>query len=79
MRRAASRRGYDEADRYEKEDLALHEERREAYIDIARAEPARCIIIDASKDQDDVADAIWDRVAKVIAPAGSLLQVADDL
>jgi dTMP kinase len=79
MRRAASRRGSDDADRYEKEDLALHEERREAYIDIARAEPARCIIIDASKEQDDVADAIWDRVAKVIAPAGSLLQVADEL
>lgn len=79
MRRATSRRGTDVADRYEKEDLALHEERREAYIDIARAEPARCVIIDASEERDEVADAIWDRVRKVIAPAGSLLQVADEL
>jgi dTMP kinase len=79
MRRAASRRGTDDADRYEKEDLSLHEERREAYIDIARAEPARCVIIDASKERDAVADAVWSRVEKVIAPAGSLLQVADEL
>ncbi|MCO6385636.1 dTMP kinase [Aliihoeflea sp. 40Bstr573] len=79
MRRAASRRGSDDADRYEKEDLALHEERREAYIDIARAEPARCVIIDASKAKEEVADAVWARVAKVIAPSGSLLQVADEL
>lgn len=79
MRRAAARRGAGEADRYEKEDLALHEERREAYIDIARAEPARCVIVDASQSPEAVADAVWSRVAKVMAPSGSLLQVADDL
>jgi dTMP kinase len=79
MRRATARRGLDEADRYEKEDLALHEERREAYIDIARAEPARCVIIDASQSPEAVAEAVWKRVAKVMAPSGSLLQVADDL
>lgn len=79
MRRAAARRGADEADRYEKEDLALQEERREAYIDIARAEPARCVIIDAAQEPDAVADAVWTRVAKVIAPSDSLLQVADEL
>ncbi|MCO6390399.1 dTMP kinase [Aliihoeflea aestuarii] len=79
MRRAAARRGSQDADRYEKENLALHEERREAYIDIARAEPARCVIVDAARDQTDVADAVWTCVTKVIAPSNSLLQVADEL
>lgn len=79
MRRAKMRRGTDEIDRYEREDLALHEERREAYIDIARAEPARCVVIDAAKTPEEVADLIWSYVKKVIAPAGSLLQVADEL
>ncbi len=78
MRRAKVRRGTEEIDRYEREDLALHEERREAYIDIARAEPARCVMIDAAKTPDEVADLIWSYVKKVIAPPGSLLQVADE-
>ncbi|MHB2265072.1 dTMP kinase [Aliihoeflea sp. PC F10.4] len=79
MRRAAVRRGSQDADRYEKENLVLHEERREAYIDIARAEPARCVIVDAAQNEAAVADAVWHRVAKVLSPSDSLLQVADEL
>jgi dTMP kinase len=32
--------------------------RRQAYLEIARQEPQRCVVIDAATPEDDVADAI---------------------
>jgi dTMP kinase len=49
-----ARRGEGVADRYEKEDLAVHQRRREAYLAIAAAEPERCIVIDASGEPEEV-------------------------
>ncbi|MCO5065917.1 MAG: dTMP kinase [Rhizobiaceae bacterium] len=55
LRRAASRRAEGEgADRFEKENVAIHEQRRHAYLDIAAAEPERCKVIDAGKNADEV-------------------------
>jgi len=54
LRRAAARRGGDQADRFEKETLAVHRRRRQAFLDIARNEPKRCVVIDASTDADTV-------------------------
>ena len=54
MQRAMARRGEGVADRYEKEDLAVHQRRREAYLAIAAAEPERCIVIDASGEAEEV-------------------------
>ena len=48
LRRASARRGEEPADRFEKETLAIHQRRREAFLAIARKEPERCIVIDAS-------------------------------
>lgn len=50
LRRASARRGADVPDRFEKETLAVHRRRREAYLAIAEKEPDRCIVIDASGD-----------------------------
>lgn len=58
LSRAAARRGVDEADRFEKETLEIHQRRREAYLAIAEREPDRCIIIDASADEDEVEDVV---------------------
>jgi dTMP kinase len=55
LKRAGVRRGEADADRFEKETLAVHQRRREAYLAIAAAEPNRCIVIDASGDADEVA------------------------
>ena len=44
LRRASERRGEDEADRFEKETLAIHKRRRQAFLDIARKEPKRCVV-----------------------------------
>ena len=48
LARAAARRGEGDADRFEKETLALHQERRRAFLQIAENEPQRCTVIDAS-------------------------------
>jgi dTMP kinase len=64
LARAAARRGSGPAaDRFEAESIAFHEGLRKAYRDIAAAEPQRCVIVDATRSEDEVAQAIWDAVA----------------
>ncbi len=58
LKRANTRRGDDTPDRFEKETLAIHQRRREAFLAIARAEPERCVIVDASANPDEVEDAV---------------------
>lgn len=73
LRRATARRGKGDADRYEKETLDIHEARRKAYLDIARAEPARCVVVDASGTADAVsaavAEAVWTNLHDRLATA----------
>jgi dTMP kinase len=59
LRRATARRNSgDDADRFEKETLAVHQRRREAFLAIAEAEPDRCIVIDAAADPGTVEDVV---------------------
>lgn len=67
LRRAAARRGGDTPDRFEKETLAIHRTRREAFLAIARAEPDRCVVIDAARDADRVEDDVTDAVFSALA------------
>jgi dTMP kinase len=55
LRRAAGRRGEDVPDRFERESLTLHESRRNGFLSIARAEPERCVVIDANRPADAIA------------------------
>ncbi len=48
-----------EPDRFERDDIALHEARRQAFLDIAAAKPERCVVIDAGHPKAEVAGAIW--------------------
>jgi len=52
----------DEPDAYEKRDLAFHWRLRQAFAEIAKSEPERCVMIDAGADPSAVADAIWSAV-----------------
>jgi dTMP kinase len=45
--------------RFEAKGLAFHRRLREAFLAIARAQPARCMVIDAAAEADRVADAVW--------------------
>lgn len=53
--RAAERRGGDVPDRFEKETIDIHKQRRQAFLDIAAAEPDRCAVVDATGNADDIA------------------------
>jgi dTMP kinase len=55
------------ADRFERMDLAFHQRLRAGFLEIARAEPGRCIVVDAARDRDEVARAVWEAVAARIA------------
>ena len=46
------------ADRFERLEHEFHERLREGFLEIAAAEPQRCVLIDASGDRDTVHRAI---------------------
>jgi dTMP kinase len=56
LARAGTRPGNET--RYERMGEAFHARLREAFLDIAKQEPQRCVIIDGSGDVDSVADLI---------------------
>ncbi|MBO6901779.1 MAG: dTMP kinase [Rhizobiaceae bacterium] len=67
LRRAAARRAEGEAaDRFEKEQVAIHRKRREAFLEIARNEPDRCVVVDASADAEAIAAEIHSRVMNAL-------------
>jgi len=57
LRRAAARRGGET--RFENFDTAFHERLRESFIDIARQNPTRCVVIDGLQSKDIVEAKIW--------------------
>jgi dTMP kinase len=62
MQRAAARRGAGAPDRFEAEDVKFHEGLRDAYRQIAAAEPERCLLIDANAAPGAVAGRVWTAV-----------------
>ncbi|WP_439272281.1 dTMP kinase [Pseudochrobactrum sp. HB0163] len=67
LARAGLRRGDEAADRFEKETIATHEARRQAFLAIARAEPQRCKVIDADRPVEMIS-------AEIAALTDALLQ-----
>jgi dTMP kinase len=59
QRLAASRK---KLDRFEREDRAFYERVRAAYLELARAEPQRVRVIDASRDMAEIRKAIADNL-----------------
>lgn len=70
LRRAAERRGEEGADRFEKETLEIHRKRREAFLEIARNEPERCVVVDANQATEAVFLAVAEAVERAM-PAES--------
>ncbi|MEA2896496.1 MAG: dTMP kinase [Bradyrhizobium sp.] len=62
MQRAAARRGAAAPDRFEAEDVKFHEDLRDAYRQIAAAEPQRCVLVDANAAAGVVAARVWTAV-----------------
>jgi dTMP kinase len=62
LERARSRSG--DENRFEGFDTAFHERLRQAFIDIARRNGDRCVLLDASGSEDEVSSLIWNSVAE---------------
>jgi len=63
LKRAGARGG--DAATFEAKDLAFHEKLRQGFLTIAKQNPKRCVIIDASQDEDSIATQILQRVKNV--------------
>ena len=62
LRRAGARGSHES--RFEKFDGDFHGKLRQAFLDLARRSHDRCVVIDASASEDDVASSIWAVVAR---------------
>jgi dTMP kinase len=74
LRRARLRSGDSgeiaEPDRFEKEELDTHEKRREAFLDIAEADPLRCRVVDATGAAEEIAEQVF-RIIEALLPIES--------
>jgi dTMP kinase len=52
----------DKPDRFERDEIALHTARRQAFLNIARSEPQRCVVVDASQSEEATAHDVWQAV-----------------
>ena len=50
-------------DRFESDSMDEQRHRREVFLDIARREPKRCVVVDASRPESEVAIAIWREIS----------------
>ena len=66
LRRSEDRGG---ENRYERMDVAFHERLRQGFLEIAKLEPARCVVVDATRPIEAVSEAI-------AAAVGSRLSVS---
>lgn len=53
-------------DRYERMGSDFHQRLRDGFLDIAERFPDRCVVVDATRDKDDVAAATWAAVTDKI-------------
>ena len=68
LERVKLRRGEAAPDRFEAENVEFHQKLRDAFLAIAAAEPARCVLIDASAPKEAVARKIWNAVGTRLDP-----------
>lgn len=54
----------DSENRFEQFDAAFHEKLRQAFLDIAKKNGDRCLVIDASGSEEQVAELIWQTAVK---------------
>lgn len=63
LARAEKRRGAAGADRFESEGLSFHRALRRAFLEIAKREKKRFVVVDAAMEAEALAREIWSRVS----------------
>ena len=57
-------------DRFEVEDEKFHQRVRDGYLVLAKAEPERWLVVDATQSREKIAGIIWGRVNKLLSGQG---------
>jgi dTMP kinase len=60
--------GRGRADKLEAESISFHDRVRRAFRDLAAAEPDRYVVLDATRDIDELAAAVWSAVGATLGP-----------
>lgn len=68
LSRADERRAGNVVDRFENLDLEFHQRLRQGFLDIAKAEPERCFVINAGRNVDAIARDIWQICEQELRP-----------
>ena len=68
LARARDRAEGAKLDRFEGQEVMMHERVRRAFLDIAEEEPGRCIVVDASQPEAMVAEDVWEAVLHRLNP-----------
>jgi dTMP kinase len=75
--RTNKRRGGTEADRFESEALDYHEKLRAGFRAVAESQPGRCVLIDVTAPEADVAAQIWSIVEQRLHPAAPVRNLGE--
>ncbi len=63
---ADARARANEGDYLEREDLAFHERVREGFLALAASDPARFLVLEGTREREDLTNVVWDRLASLL-------------
>ncbi len=62
-----SRKWHSTKDHFEKQVLDFHQKVRQGYLELAKAEPDRWLVVDAAQSRDKIAAIIWQKVSRLLS------------
>jgi len=65
-RRQAGTEKREHADRFEGRDISFHETLRRGFLDLAKKDAGRCVVIDGAGSETDVAARVWEAAARAL-------------
>ena len=65
-----TRKSKQKQDRFEQENLIFHRKVRKGYLALAKAEPKRWLIIDATQSKEKIAQIIWEKISRLLPRQG---------
>ena len=61
-----SRKAGQQLDRFERESGDFHQRVRQGFLELARGDPERWLVLDSSKTRESVSNSIWKRVEQIL-------------